>query len=134
MKRAIFAILSIVLVCSCGGTSNKSVTKHNYLNRTVSAYSTEESGIDQKIVLNRETKEYQMYLRAVIYDGDWELSDKGHYQESIDNNTVTCELDNAMVKGEEKLGTVFRVKIYLDSRTAEFISIAGISDARDITE
>lgn len=130
--------MSVVLVYSCaGGTGKKTGNAPNYFDRIVSEYSTEAGGIDQKVVLNRTTKEYQVFTKATMFDGDWELEDSGHYEESFDNdNTVTCELDNAKLKrnDEERLGTIFRVKIFLKSRTASLISIAGDSRANDITE
>lgn len=139
MRKIIMLFASILLVCSCGGNSsgNKSTrNKTNYFDRAISSYSTGADGIDDKVVLNRGTKEYQVYQKAVVYNRDWELIDKGHYEESFDNDdVVTCELDNAKVKRDdnEKLGTIFRVKIFLSSRNAQFISIAGTSHAQDIT-
>lgn len=138
MKKIIFALLSVVLVYSCaGGAGKKKGNALNYFDRNVSEYSTGADGIDQKVVFNRGTKEYQVFTKATMFDGDWELEDNGHYEESFDNdNIVTCELDNAKLKREdnERLGTIFRVKIFLKSRTASFISIAGESGASDITD
>lgn len=136
MKRLIIIISSIILVCSCGGSGSKSGNKQNYLEREVSTYSTGASGIDEKIVFHRSTKQYEYYTRAALYDSsNWELEDSGHYTESIgDDNIVTCKLDNARIKGEEKLGTIRTVKIDLESRTARFISIVGDSIAKELFE
>lgn len=120
--------------------SNQKVTQvaQNYLDRSISEYSTGADAIDQKIVLHRDTKSYELYSRYVLYNGDWELEDKGHYEETIDreNNSVTCELDNAKVKSEddERLGTIFRVKIFLGERKAQFVSLVRGHMAKDTTQ
>lgn len=107
-----------------------------YYDRNVSEYATGEDGIDQKVVLKRGTKEYQIFTKAVMIGGDWELEDEGHYDEHSDDGIVTCELDNALLKREdnEKLGTINKVIINLSSRSATLVSIAGKSYARDITQ
>ena len=68
--------------------------------------------------------------------GDWELEDEGHYKESCNNNIITCELDNAKILREEneRLGTIFRVKINQSTRTATLISRVGETYAKDITQ
>ena len=120
--------------------SKQKVTQvaQNYLDRSVSEYSTGADAIDQKIVLHRDTKSYELYSRDVLYNGEWELEDKGHYEETIDreNNSVTCELDNAKVKSDEdeRLGTIFRVKIFLGERKAQFVSLVGGHLAKDTTQ
>ncbi len=140
MKNKIIAFLSVFLICSCGGNSGSgasSSNKANYLERNISTYVTGADGIDEKIVFHRDTKEYQYFTRAAIYDSSkWTLEDAGHYIESTSENgkIVTCSLDNSRVKGNEKLGTVHTVKINLEARTAQFISIANNTSAKEVSE
>lgn len=139
MKKNILALLGVILICSCGGNSgNRSSSKNaNYFDRDVSIYATGASGVDEKIVFHRDTKEYQYYMRAAVYNSsEWTLEDKGLYKESFDENskTVTCSLDNSKVKGNERLGTVHTVKINLETRTAQFISIANTTSAKEVSE
>lgn len=140
MKKFLLFFLSTFIIWSCGGnTSGSKASKNNanYLDRDVSTYATGASGIDQKIVLHRDTKEYQYYVRAAYYDSsEWHLDDEGHYTESYDeaNKIVTCSLDNAKVKGNESLGTVHTVKINLEARTAELLFIAGRHIAKEVSD
>lgn len=140
MKRVVFLIASVLLLFSCVGSGNKSEGSKggnkNYLDREVSVYSTGASAIDEKMVFHRSTKEYEYYTKAVIYpSSEWVLEDKGHYTESFDNdNIVTCKLDNAKVKGDERLGTIHTVIIDLAAKTAELISIAGRHIATETNE
>lgn len=130
MRKLLFALLSVLLFVSC---EEKQKT---YLDREDSVYSTGADGIDQKVVLHRLTQQYEVYERLVIYDYDWQLVDKGRYKESVEGDIVTCELDNDYVKrnDDEKLGTIFRVKITLSTQEAVFSSISGKTYAFDITD
>lgn len=130
MRKLLFALLCVLLFVSCAEKQT------NYLGREVSVYSTGADGIDEKVVLHRSTKEYEVYNRAVVLNYDWQLVDKGRYKESIDGDEVTCELNNDYVKrnDDEKLGTIFRVKILLSTREAVFSSISGKTYASDITD
>lgn len=140
MKRIILALLSALVICSCAETGKKSGKTNekvlNYFDRIVSEYATGADGFDQKVVFNRETKHYQVFMRATMYDGSWTLEDEGQYTESINGDIVTCELDNAKLKRDdnEKRGSIFRVKINTGSRSASFISIAGESYAKEIAK
>lgn len=134
MKKILLLFASALLLLSCGGSGNKGKSNQNYFDRDISTYSTGADGIDEKIVFHRNTKEYEYYMRAAIYDSsEWSLEDKGHYTESYDNgNIVTLRLDNAKIKGNEKLGTISTVKIDLAARTAELISITGRHLAKEM--
>lgn len=134
MKKGLLIVTGLFLLFSCSGSGNKGKSNQNYFDRDVSTYSTGADGIDEKIVFHRSTKEYEYYLRAAIYNSsDWSLEDKGHYTESYDNdNIVTLRLDNAKIKGMEKLGTISTVKIDLAARTAELISITGRHKAKEM--
>ena len=129
MKKLLFALLGALLIVSC---EEKQKT---YLDRDDSVYLMESEVIDLKIVLHRPNRQYEVYQRYNMYNHGWELEDKGKYEESIDGDIVTCELDNDYVKrnGGEKLGTIFRVKIDLSLGGATFSSIVGKDHATDIT-
>ena len=74
------ALMSVLLICSCGGNNSgnrSSKNNANYFDRNMSVYATGASGVDERIVFHRDSKEYQYYMRAAVYNSsDWTLEDK----------------------------------------------------------
>lgn len=139
MKKILVAILSVLIICSCGGKSKGLKNKPNYFDRNVSVYEVFATGISEKIILHRETKTYKYYIRNAMYESsEWELVDEGNYKESYDEGTqvVTCSLDRAKVKAEKAEGssTVNKVIINLESHSAELSSIAWTRIAREVED
>lgn len=116
-------IISIILSLILGGLSlfegckSQSKSKNKtYLDRDVSTYVQNASGIAQKIVLNRSTKTYKVYDKFVAAGSyDWSLSAEGYYSEDGPANNGVIEISFRQNGDFTSLGDYRSAKILMDN-------------------
>lgn len=113
------ALLATLLFVGCNSRSNKQ-QKNTYLDRSISTYVQNASGIAQKIVLYRDIKTYKVYDKFVAAGShEWSLSAEGYYSEDEDENNGVIELSFRQNGDFSSLGDYRWAKVFVNNDVLE---------------
>lgn len=123
-KCQISLVLSVfvlmLMLSSCGSRGNNQRQRKTYLDRPVSSFVQNSSGISQKIVLNKNNMTYQVYDKFVVTgSSEWSLSAEGSYTEDVQIDNSVVKIEFRQNGGFQHLGDYRSAKVFLNNDTLE---------------